>query len=144
MHGHASPKTVVACTILEYLTKNRKPFSFGDLIDELIENGTIDEEDRITAHDVLDKYYNEGTLVPMIMPETTELVLVFQFEPDDEILHYLKENGGREDIKKILDKMYFERGLNHYEVKSAIMDLMIDKTLSYDQVTDEVYIPTTT
>ena len=71
MNGQASPNAVVACNILDYLTKNRRPFSFDGLIDELIDNGIVDEEDRAASREILDGYYNDGTFVPMIMPRTT-------------------------------------------------------------------------
>ena len=144
MNGQTSPNAVVACNILDYLTKNRRPFSFDGLIDELIDNGIVDEEDRAAAREMLDGYYNDGTFVPMIMPRTTEIVLVVQFEPDEEVLHYLEENGGRENIGTIINKMYTERGLNSYEVKATILDLVTEDILGYDKVTKEVYIPTTT
>lgn len=142
MGEQTSPKIQIRCNILEYLTNNRKPFALGSLIDELIENGKIEEADKAVAGEILDEFYGQGILVPVIMSETSELVLVFHFDTDEEIIHYLKENGGRDSIFKIVDYMYSERAIDACEVKATILDLLTDKTLSYDSVTNEVFIPT--
>lgn len=142
MGEQTSPKIQIRCSILEYLMENRKPFALNSLADELIENSKIEETDRTIAGEILDEFYGQGILVPVIMPETSELVLVFHFDTDEEIIHYLKENGGREAIGNIVECMYSERALDEYEVKATILDLITDKTLLYDSVTNEVFIPT--
>lgn len=143
MGEQTSPKIQIRCNILEYLTNNRRPFALGSLIDELIDNGKIEKADEEIAKEILDEYYGQGVLLPVIYPETSELVLVFRFDADEEIMHYLKENGSKDSIDNIVDYMYTERTIDECETKATILDLITQKTLSYDQGTNEVFIPTT-
>ena len=65
------------------------------------------------------------------------------FEPEEEVIYYLKQNGGREKIGTIADALHDNRGIDYQQTKAAITDLLCDKKIMFDQVAMEVFIPRT-
>ena len=144
MGEQTSPKIQIREAILKYFAENRRPFGFQALINRLADEGVIEECNKGVAAEIVDKLYEEGYIVDIIYPETTEVCFIFQFEIDEEINHYLKQNGGRSSISTLVDYMYDQRGFNTVYTKAELLDNIRDKSLIYDTVTEEVFIPTTT
>lgn len=131
------------CIILRYLSKNRSSFHIDELVETLYETGKIEEEDKNAAYDALDGLYNEGLIVPKIFSNNGEIKFVYMFEPEEEVIYYLQQNGGREKIGTIADALHDNRGVDYQQTKAAITDLLCDKKIVFDQITMEVFIPRT-
>lgn len=135
----ASVNLRVRRLIMKYLTKNRKPFSYDGIIQELIENDIILDIEKEDAINVIEDLYGSGIIVPGIYGENGEINLYFKLNVNDEILTSLKQNGGRKSIDELVEELGRYRAFSEEEVKCGLFELVRFKKIMLDE--KEAIIP---
>ncbi len=127
--------------LVDYFKEKSEPFFMSLLVDKLIDEGVISESDREAASSALDDLYGEGKIVPKVIPGSTELVTVYQFDVREEIMGYLKQRGARESAGDLIQDLMANRGFDEIEIKAELFDLISEGELVYDDETEEICIP---